>query len=150
MIGRLKNDLEIAKAAQAITQHELARVEAKAAEILADKNERDDFERIIMEDHAKMVGEVGVLREQLRCASINLDGAQLIVHELNKEISSAHLATVKAQDELARITQINDNTSEKLEACRDDSNTLRRRFVAAQQELDVSRQQYRDAIAMLP
>jgi chromosome segregation ATPase len=111
MIGRLKNDLEIAKAAQVITQHELARAEAKAAEVIAYSNERDDYERLLMKTNA----------------------------ELTKEVSAAHFATVKAQDELARITQINDNTSEKLEACRDDSNTLRRRFVAAQQELETLR-----------
>lgn len=122
MIGRLKNDLEIAKSAQAITQHELSRVEAKSAEALANANERDDYERLLMQSNA----------------------------ELTKENNSAHAAAVAAEDELRHARKLNDSNSESLERCRDEFNTLRRRFVSTQLELDTMRLRYNAPIVPQP
>jgi chromosome segregation ATPase len=99
---------EVLRSQNVALQHELARAEAKAAEVIASSNERDDFERLLMQSNA----------------------------ELTKENNSAHAAIVAAQDELARITQINDNTADKLANCRQDLDAVRRRYVDAKKELD--------------
>lgn len=130
---------ELLRSNNVMVQHELARVEAKAAEdlkifqraeeiadretreareVIAKSHERDEFERLFMDSNA----------------------------ELTKELNSAHAATVAAQDELARMTQINDNTAGRLVECRADLDAMRRRYVEAAAAADTLAAQLTDII----